>query len=103
MNDFKHSILTLMHTALDSRKITKVQYVSDQSLFLSYDELIMNPFLFESESIFFIDESRQSSLDNSSCNSLIAKFSAFEAPSFKIFISSLCSILNISECDNLEN
>ena len=70
MNDFKHSILTLMHASLDSRKITKVQYAPDQSLFPSYDELILSPHLFETESIFFIDESHQSSLVNSFCNSV---------------------------------
>ena len=56
MNDFKHSILTLMHAALDSRKITKVQYAPDQSLLPSYDELILSPHLFETESIFLIEE-----------------------------------------------
>ena len=70
MNDFKHSILSLMHATLDSRKITKVQYAPDPSLFLLYDELVLSPSLFETESIFFIDESRHSSVVNSYCNSV---------------------------------
>ena len=75
MNNFKHSILALMHLASNPTKIGRVNYFPQDLLSLSYDDVILNPTYYDKKSIFFIDQSRKSSSVNSNCHSVIESYS----------------------------
>ena len=56
-------------------KIGKATYLPERDLSLSYDEVIINPTYFKNESIFFIDQSRKSTLINHQCHSVVETYS----------------------------
>ena len=78
MNEFKHSILALMKVALDFQKISHIEYIPDNSLLIPYDELTLNSNYFQTESIFYVDDSRESTVVNDSCNSVIEAYTLLQ-------------------------
>ena len=78
MNEFKNSILTLMKVALDFQKISHIEYIPDSSLLIPYDELTLNSDYFQTESIFYVDDSRESTVVNDSCNSVIEAYTLLQ-------------------------
>ncbi len=93
MKEFKNSILALIKAALEPQKITHIKYIPDKPLLISYDELIFNPDFFQTESIFYIDDSRQSTLVNDYCNSAIEAYTLLKN-------KSLVKINNIENYNN---
>ena len=78
MKEIKNSILSLMKVALDLPKISHIRYTPDKSFLIPYDELVLNSDFFQTESIFYIDDSRESTVVNDSCNSVIEAYTLLQ-------------------------
>ncbi len=102
MKDFKNSFLALMSIASNVNRVGKATYIPDRSLDIYYEDVILDPNYFSTESIFFIDSSQNSSLVNHHCHS-VAELYGFLKEKSLVKINNIESYNNnyIKFCENL--